>query len=188
MANRADDPQYDFKAPEENRKKWTPKKWENTAFQGVSPMDFYVRQNNEKKKTKEKERQVAAAMYNYKSKGQMSGAENFAKSVNEQHEKVKQAKRDVVEDAKKVNITSTVESESRKKDFDRDQNWKATQTQTKGKLNQFDMARSLFGGGGGGGSGGGQDDEVEEPQEMLEEDQQEVHQEDPREEQNKEDE
>lgn len=173
MADRADDPQFDFKAPEGNRKKWTPKKWENNAFQGVSPMDFYVRQNNEKKKTQEKERQAAATMYNYQAKGQMSGVENFAKGVNEQHEKAKQAKRDVVEDAKKVNITSTIELEARKKDFDRDQNWKATQTQTKGKLNQFDMAKSLFGGQRGGGqqeeNDGDTQQEIQEEEDQQEE-------------------
>lgn len=145
MASRADDPQFNFQKPEENRHKWQPKKWENTAFQGVSPMDFYVRQNNEKKKRQEKMNADKSVMYNYKAKGP-SDEEAFAKKVNAQHEKEKQAKKDNVEAAKHTSITTTAELESRKKDFDRDQDWKATQRDEKKKLNEFDMAKSLFGG------------------------------------------
>jgi hypothetical protein len=29
--SKADDPQFDFKKPEDNIKKWQPKKWENTG-------------------------------------------------------------------------------------------------------------------------------------------------------------
>ena len=149
MASRADDPQFDFKAPEENIKKVSqPKKWEASAFQGVSPMDFYVRQNNEKKKIKDKERESAAKMYAYKAKGP-SDEEAFAKKVNAQHAQVKQAKKDTVEAAKHTNISTTAELEARKKDFTRDQNWKQTQRDEKAKTHEFDMARSLFGNSGG---------------------------------------
>jgi hypothetical protein len=146
--NRSDDPQFDFQAPEENRHKWQPKKWEQTAFQGVSPMDFYVRQNNEKKKRQEREQQDKAVMYNYKAKG-LSDEEAFAKKVNAQHDKEKEMKREEIERAKHTTISTTAELESRKKDFDRDQGWKQTQRDEKKKMNEFDMAKSLFGGQGG---------------------------------------
>mmetsp|Transcript_17879 Transcript_17879/g.50690 ORF Transcript_17879/g.50690 Transcript_17879/m.50690 type:complete len:179 (+) Transcript_17879:205-741(+) len=59
-------PEFAYRAPEDNIKKsFEPKKWEKQAFQGVSPMDFFVRQNNEKKKVRETERQAAARVYKH---------------------------------------------------------------------------------------------------------------------------
>jgi hypothetical protein len=58
--------EFAYRAPEDNIKvSFVPKKWEKTAFQGNSPMDFFVRQNNEKKKVKEQERQAAARVYKH---------------------------------------------------------------------------------------------------------------------------
>ncbi|CAB9502146.1 expressed unknown protein [Seminavis robusta] len=157
MANRANDPQFDFKAPEENRQKYEPKKWEKKAFQGVSPMDFYVRQNNEKKKVKEREAAEKAARYKYQAKG-LSDEEAFAKKVNTQHDKEKQAAREEIERAKHVTVTATAETEIRKDQFDRDQGWKQKQREQKAENNNFDMARSLFG-------GAGEEEEEEEVEE-----------------------
>jgi hypothetical protein len=126
------------------------------AFQGVSPTDFFVRQNNEKKKMREKERESQAKMYNYKSKG-MSDEEMFARKVNNQHDKEKQAARDEIERAKHVSVTATAETEIRKNQHEQNVDWKKTQKEELAKNNKFDMARSLFGG-----QGGDEEEEEEE--------------------------
>ena len=102
--DKQDDPKYDFKAPEDNIRKWEPKKWENQAFQGVSPFDFAMRQKNEEKKRKEREREAKARMYNYQSKGVSTLEEMNARKVNAENEKGKQAARQQKEDAMKVNM------------------------------------------------------------------------------------
>lgn len=127
MGDQQDDPKYDFKAPEENIKKWEPKKWENDAFQGVSPFDFAMRQKNEEKKRKEREREAKARMYQYQSKGVASLEEANALEVNKRNEEAKQAARQNKEDAKTVNMAAAgfgVEQASRAADAQREKDWK----------------------------------------------------------------
>ena len=107
MDDRQNDPKYDFKAPEDNIRKWEPKKWENQAFQGVSPFDFAMRQKNEEKKRQEREREAKARMYNYKSKGVANLAEENAKSVNAQYKASKDEARRSKEEATKVNMATS---------------------------------------------------------------------------------
>ena len=124
-----DDPKFDFKAPEENIRKWQPKKWENDAFQGVSPFDFAMRQKNEEKKRKEREREAKARMYNYQSKGVASLEEANALKVNAENEKAKQAARQNKEDATQVNMAASgfgLEQASRDADHRREKDWKET--------------------------------------------------------------
>ena len=58
----------DFKAPEENRHKWKPKEWQNSAFQGVSAFDFAMQQKRKEKERKEKEAEARVQMYRYQGK------------------------------------------------------------------------------------------------------------------------
>ena len=142
-----DDPKYDFKAPEENIRKWSPKKWENQAFQGVSQFDFAMRQKNEEKKRKEREREAKARMYNYQSKGVASLEEANAKKVNAENEKAKQAARQMKEDAKQVNMAAAgfgVEQAARDADHKRDLAWKATKRTEKEALKDVNMAVGVF--------------------------------------------
>ena len=127
MSDQQNDPKYDFKAPEENIKKWEPKKWENDAFQGVSPFDFAMRQKNEEKKRKEREREAKARMYQYQAKGVASLEEANALEVNKRNDEAKQAARQNKEDATTVNMAAAgfgVEQASRAADAQREKEWK----------------------------------------------------------------
>ena len=124
--DRQNDPKYDFKAPEDNMNKWEPKKWENQAFQGVSPFDFAMRQKNEEKKRKEREREAKAKMYSYQAKGVSTLAEENAKQVNAQYKQSKEEARRNKEEATKVQITGTVETAVRAEQFGQEKAWKAT--------------------------------------------------------------
>jgi protoporphyrinogen oxidase len=124
--DRQNDPKYDFKAPEDNINKWQPKKWENQAFQGVSPFDFAMRQKNEEKKRKELEREAKARMYAYHAKGVSTLAEENAKQVNAQYKQSKEEAKRSKEEATKVIITETVETAVRAEQFGQEKAWKNT--------------------------------------------------------------
>mmetsp|Transcript_6613 Transcript_6613/g.13148 ORF Transcript_6613/g.13148 Transcript_6613/m.13148 type:complete len:83 (-) Transcript_6613:189-437(-) len=54
----------EYKAPEKVYKKWTPNKTaQGKAFTGVSPMDFYMRQNAAKKAERSKETEQKQSLY-----------------------------------------------------------------------------------------------------------------------------
>jgi len=134
------DPKYDFKAPEDNIRKWKPKSYENNAFQGVSPFDFAMRQKNEEKKRKEREREAKAKMYSYKSKGVSTLAEENAKALNQAETARKNEARNLIEEAKHVNMAAAgfgVEQASRTADFQRDQAYK------EGKRNQIEANKDV---------------------------------------------
>jgi len=146
--DKQNDPKFDFKAPEDNIQKWEPKKWENQAFQGVSPFDFAMRQKNEEKKRKEKEREAKARMYNYQSKGVASLEELNAKKVNDENGRAKDVARQMKEDATKVNMAKSgfgAEHASRDADYQRELAAKNLARQTKGNLKDVNMAAAGFG-------------------------------------------
>lgn len=60
------DKKFGYKAPETAYKRSDPKKTataQGKAFTGVSPMNFYMRQNAQKKAEKEKEHETKVGMY-----------------------------------------------------------------------------------------------------------------------------
>jgi hypothetical protein len=142
-----DDPKFDFKAPEENNiRKWEPKK--SDAFQGVSPFDFAMRQKNEDRKRKEGDREAKAKLYNYQSKGVATLEELNALKINAENEKVKQAARQNIEDAKKVNMAVSgfgVEQASRNADYEREKAWKEAKKQEKSAQKDYNMAAGGIG-------------------------------------------
>eukprot|EP00980_Cylindrotheca_fusiformis_P006492 scaffold1378_cov137-Cylindrotheca_fusiformis.AAC.5 len=144
-----DDSKYDFKAPEDNNiRKWEPKQWEDNAFQGVSPFDFAMRQKNEEKKRKEREREAKAKLYNYQGKGVASLEEMNAKKVNAENNKGKQAARQMVEDAKRVNMAAAgfgVEQAARNADHEREKAWKEAKKQGIAAQKDVNMAVAGFG-------------------------------------------
>jgi hypothetical protein len=142
-----DDPKFDFKAPEDNNiRKWEPKKWEDNAFQGVSPFDFAMRQKNEDKKRKEGDRAAKAKLYNYQSKGVATMEEANALKLNADNAKVKQQARQNIEDAKRVGLADFgVEQASRNADYNRDKAWKETKKQEIAAQKDVNMAISGFG-------------------------------------------
>ena len=148
MTDRQNDPKYDFKAPEDNIKKWKPKSYENNAFQGASPFDFYMRKKNEDKKRKEKERESKAKMYSYQSTGVSTLAEENAKAVNAAENVRKGEARKMKEDAKHVNMAAAgfgVEQASRNADFQRDQAYKEEKRNQKEAQKDINMAAAGFG-------------------------------------------
>ena len=146
MSHHQDD-KFKFRAPEENRHKYEPKKWESQTFQGVSPTDFYVRQNRQKKQVKEQEAQQAAVMYNYKAKG-LSDEEIHARKLQKQKEEANQLKKKQVENAKHFNMpAASFELEKRKVEFERNKKWTETKRGQANKNADFDMARVFYAGG-----------------------------------------
>jgi len=148
MDDRQDDPKYDFKAPEDNIQKWKPKSYENTAFQGVSPFDWAMRQKNEDKKRKEKEREAKAKLYSYQSKGVSTLAEENAKTVNAKDKLRKEEARQMKEEAKHVNMAVAgfgVEQAARNADFVREKAWKEEQRKQKEAQKDNNMSAAGFG-------------------------------------------
>ena len=148
MADSQNDPKFDFKAPEDNIRKWKPKSYESSAFQGVSPFDFAMRQKNEDKKRKEGERAAKAKLYSYASKGVASLTEENAKALNAQESARKDEARKNKEEAKHVNMAKSgfgVEQASRNADFQRDQAYKEEQRKQKEAQKDNNMAAAGFG-------------------------------------------